>query len=306
MRPEIGLPGRRFGGHAVSAYETKPGVIITHRPFGTAPYGCQQSSGSGNEQGSQISSPQAWMTRFSISMCRSTFSATLIEAARFIGPQVSSRVALSHRWSACCHRRMRKTEVEVLRHFRSLGLPARRVAKTIDWNGVRQQLSDGTSPQEAAQRHLTRIAASAFSAPLIAWLPVPSPGDILEGAGAILEGAGAVVEAVLPPRPPLPVGFSTELDLVNCRVQLIGQVADGDYMKIDVSNNGTLPFDDSGVVEIITEPDLPSPPGGSSSSNSITGNGSLTLAGPRTVWVHLKGEEDAATVEVTIFNPSRK
>lgn len=200
---------------------------------------------------------------------------------------------------------MKKSEIEVLRHLEAVGLPGKAVRSRMNWTQVRARIDAGVSPKDVANEQLNALATSTLTQPVILATvpPLPLP---LGQAGEVVEVAGRLIDLIRPAQQPLAEGFETQVDLQNCKVQYLGQVAEGDYMKIEVSDNGdTLPFDDPGEVEIITEPGLPAPPGGSAADNKISGDGSVNVVGPRTVWVHLRGSEDAASVTATIYSTSR-
>lgn len=183
---------------------------------------------------------------------------------------------------------MRAREVRVFKHLVERGLTKRALRRAVNVEALRARLDrkGGSVEDVAADVALDLATQGAGSA-----------------AGAVAESVvKPIVERIFPPPPPLPVGFTTEIALRNCSLRLAGQVGEDAYIKIDVSDNGdTWFFDTPGRVEIITDPPLPTPPGGDSSANVIDGNGSIAILGSRTVWLHLKGEEDVCSVDITIF-----
>lgn len=190
---------------------------------------------------------------------------------------------------------MRKDELNVLKSLIAGGIPARLAKANTRWPEVRKELDAGIAPDAIA-----RSVAPTFLPllPLLPVLPVVDPGTVVSGA---LDAAGKLIGLVFPPPPPLPAGFSCENELTNCTPVFIGTIGAGDLMKISVSNNGTLPFDTSGSVEVLADPPIPTPPGAVGRTPTIAGNNEIVVSGPITIWLHLKGQEDACDVKVTVF-----
>lgn len=181
---------------------------------------------------------------------------------------------------------MRKPELEVLRHTVSAGISAVVARVRIPWARVRGEIAGGVPPLEISKRVLAFLPG----------LPI-DPGGLLSGAGDLL---GKGLDLVIPKKPPLPVGYVSENELTNCTPVCLGTIPAGASAKLSVSNNGTLPFDSSGYVEVLSIPPIDVPPGVTQTPR-ITGNNDMTLDGPRTIWVHLNGEEDACDVTITVF-----
>lgn len=196
---------------------------------------------------------------------------------------------------------MKKVELTVWKDLCALGLDRRAVVRNVDWGSIRAMAATGAAPQALTQHALTGLAAGSLLGPLTT---VPATlAD--EGAGLL----GKLVDPLLPKSPPLVAGLPpVEGNLTNCTVVALGEVAEGDYMRLTITNNGSFfPGDDEGRVEVITHPPLPAPPNAPAGTRpEIVGNSGMVITGPRFVWLHLHGPEDAAGYEFQVFPKSAR
>jgi hypothetical protein len=186
---------------------------------------------------------------------------------------------------------MRKAERLILNRLVSQGIPRAVALSRVDWLDVRQRLQRGEKWEAIAENASRGSLAFLGPVPIV---PAVSPGDVINTIGDIIK-------PLLPQTPPLPPGIEVEFSLENCQIVYAGRVSAGDYMEIDVSNNGFPLVDTQGTVEVIVVPPIAPPAPGQTVTPTIVGNSSFIIDGPCTVYLHLKGPEDACDVEVTVY-----